>query len=136
MATTGVKAREHAVREYFAMWVARDFARFDMLFSAGCRYEECYGPVYEGVGELRRWIADMLGRQRVTAWDIHEVVPAADGCTLTVTWTFAAEEQEGPYVFDGASIIRFDEAGRIERVREFGAKHERVRPQLMEEIGA
>ncbi|OUN48353.1 hypothetical protein B5G20_02095 [Collinsella sp. An7] len=117
-----------AIADYFRMWVARDFSRFDELFSPRCRYEECYGPIYEGAEELHRWIAHMLEVQRVTAWDIHDVVPAADGRSVTVTWTFAAAEQEA-YVFDGCSLIHFDDEGRIDRVREFRADHERCFPQ-------
>ena len=33
-------AFEQAIAEYFAMWVRRDFSRFDKLFSLGCVYEE------------------------------------------------------------------------------------------------
>ena len=120
--------QRRAIADYFAMWVARDFSRFDELFSPRCRYEECYGPIYEGAAELHRWIERMLAVQRVTAWDIHDVVFAADGRSVTVTWTFAAAEQDS-YVFDGCSLIHFDEDGRIERVREFKADHERCFPQ-------
>ena len=122
-------ACEESVRAYFKMWIERDFTRFDELFSADCRYEECYGPVYEGLDELHRWIEDMLVRQVVTAWDIHEYIPAADEQTLSVTWTFAAREEERSYAFDGVSLIHFNEAGLIDRVREFKAKRNRVFPQ-------
>ncbi|MBW3082850.1 nuclear transport factor 2 family protein [Bifidobacterium phasiani] len=119
--------RERAVAEYFAMWVSRDFSRFDELFAPECRYEECYGPVYVGFGELHRWIDAMLARQRVESWDIHEFIHAADGRSLTVTWTFAATERDS-YIFDGVSIVRFDDDGRIARIREFRADHRRRRP--------
>ena len=119
------------IKDYFAMWLTRDFSRFDELFSSCCRYEECCGTIYEGADELHRWIAHMLEVQRVTVWDIHDVVPAADGRSVTVTWTFAATEQE-PYIFDGCSLIHFDDEGRIDRVREFKADHERCFPQRRE----
>lgn len=123
-----VSIQEKTIKDYFAMWLTRDFSRFDELFSPRCRYEECYGPIYEGADELHRWIAHMLEVQHVTAWDIHDVVPAADGESMTVTWTFAAVEQDA-YIFDGCSLIHFDDDGRIDRVREFKAEHERCFPQ-------
>lgn len=124
--------QERAIRDYFAMWVARDFSRFDELFSPCCRYEECYGPIYEGTEELHRWIEHMLAIQHVTAWDIHDMVFAADGQSVTVTWTFIAAEKK-PCIFDGCSVIHFDGQGRIDSVREFGAEHERCFPQRREE---
>lgn len=123
-----LKTQTRAIADYFAMWVTRDFSRFDELFSPRCRYEECYGPIYEGADELHRWIDHMLAVQRVTAWDIHDVVPGADGRSVTVTWTFAATEEDS-YLFDGCSLIHFDDEGRIDRVREFKADHERCFPQ-------
>ena len=119
---------EMTVRSYFRMWETRDFSRFDDLFSPACCYEECYGPIYEGSEELHRWIDHMLAIQRVLAWDIQDIVYGTDGCSMTVTWTFAAAE-ECSYVFDGCSLIHFDDEGRIDRVREFKADHERCFPQ-------
>lgn len=124
--------QERAIRDYFAMWVTRDFSRFDELFSPCCRYEECYGPIYEGTEELHRWIEHMLAIQHVTAWDIHDMVFAADGQSVTVTWTFIAAEKK-PCTFDGCSVIHFDGQGRIDSVWEFGAEHERCFPQRREE---
>lgn len=117
-----------AAREYFSMWVRRDFSRFDALFARNCRYEECYGPVYEGLDELHRWIDAQLEAQIVEYWDIHEVMPVDARDVLVVTWTFCAKEDRR-YCFDGASIIAFDEDGKIAHVREFKAEHERFFPQ-------
>ena len=125
-------AQERAIQDYFAMWVTRDFSRFDELFSPCCRYEECYGPIYEGTEELHRWIEHMLAIQHVMAWDIHDMVFAADGRSVTVAWTFVATERES-HTFDGCSVIHFDEQDRIDSIREFEAKHERRFPQRRKE---
>ena len=109
------------------MWVRRDFSRFDKLFSLGCVYEECYGPVYVGTNELHRWIDHMLARQTVTAWNIHSVESDPDGETFFVSWTFSATEEES-YVFDGISRIHFDSDGRIDHVKEYRADHNQRRP--------
>ncbi|NJE80493.1 nuclear transport factor 2 family protein [Olsenella sp. SW781] len=120
-------AFEQTIAEYFAMWVRRDFSRFDKLFSLGCVYEECYGPVYVGTNELHRWIDHMLARQTVTAWNIHSVESDPDGETFFVSWTFSATEEES-YIFDGISRIHFDSDGRIDHVKEYRADHDQRRP--------
>lgn len=117
-----------AIRAYFLMWTSRDFSSFDRLFSPVCRYEECYGPIYEGLTELHAWIDSMLEIQRVTAWDAHEFIFGTDGCTVAVTWTFSATEIHS-YVFDGCSLVHFDADGLIDGVREFKADHVRYYPQ-------
>ena len=44
---------EQLVTRYFRMWVVRDFSELDETFSDDCRYEECYGPIYEGLAQMR-----------------------------------------------------------------------------------
>ncbi|MFT9276821.1 MULTISPECIES: nuclear transport factor 2 family protein [Bifidobacterium] len=133
-ATTDVKtaqnAREQSVRRYFAMWKTRDFSDLDKLFARDCRYEECYGPVYRGLEQMHRWISDMLAKQIVDSWDIHEMRHGMNPLglpMLTVTWTFSGREKES-YIFDGVSIIEFNDKGYMSRVREFEAQHDRVFP--------
>jgi ketosteroid isomerase-like protein len=123
-------ALEQSVRRYFAMWETCDFSDLDELFAQDCRYEECYGPVYRGLQQMHRWIGDMLAKQVVDSWDIHEMMHGANPVglpMLTVTWTFSGREQES-YIFDGVSIIEFNDEGRMCRVREFEAQHSRVFP--------
>lgn len=115
------------IGEYFSMWVRRDFSHLDELFSSGCVYEECYGPVYVGTDELHRWINHMLARQTVAAWNIHSIDSDRDGETFFVSWTFSATEDES-YTFDGISRIHFDSDGRIDHVKEYRADHDQYRP--------
>jgi ketosteroid isomerase-like protein len=121
---TAESRHERLIAEYFAMWVTRDFAAFDSLFTDDCHYEECYGPVYDGLGELHSWIDAMLARQTVSDWTIHEFIHAEDGRTVTVTWTFSDDQS----TFDGVSIIRFAASDRITGIREFEATHQRRHP--------
>jgi ketosteroid isomerase-like protein len=123
-------ALEQSVRRYFAMWETCDFSDLDKLFAQDCRYEECYGPVYRGLQQMHRWIGDMLAKQVVDSWDIHEMMHGLNPLglpALSVTWTFSGREKE-PYIFDGVSIIEFNDEGRMCRVREFEAQHSRVFP--------
>ena len=116
--------RESLIREYFAMWVERDFRRFDALFANACVYEECYGPIYTGLSELHAWIADMLDNQHVSAWDIHDFIHGGDSDTVIAIWTFSDNES----TFDGASVIDFDQDNKISRVREYQSTHKRRHP--------
>lgn len=101
------------------------------LFSPGCVYEECYGPVYVGTDELHHWIDHMLARQTVTAWNIHSVESDPDGETFFVSWTFSATEDES-YIFDGISRIHFDSDGHIDHVKEYRADRDQYRPFELE----
>ena len=47
---------------------------------------------------------------------------------MVVTWTFEVTELS-PYIFDGVSLIHFNEKGLIDRVREYQAEHEKTYPQ-------
>lgn len=116
--------REMVISRYFAMWVNRDFHDMDELFNPECRYEECTGAVYQNRDEMHRWVRAMLERQQVSAWDIDEYWHVDDNRTVMVSWTFAAQEATS-YIFDGISVIHFDDEGRIEAVREFKSEHER-----------
>ena len=127
MTTDRGATRKRRVAEYFHMWVSRDFRHFDGIFARNCRYEECTGAIYEGSEELHRWIHVMLNQQRVSAWAIHEFIEAADD-QIVVTWTFEATESSS-YIFDGVSLIHFNEQGLIDHVREYQAEHEKIYPQ-------
>ena len=120
--------RERRITNYFHMWVTRGFSNFDDLFAMNCRYEECTGAVYEGLGELHRWIDVMLARQQVSNWAIHEFIHAEGDCVIVV-WTFEAREKIS-YIFDGVSIIHFNEQGLIDHVREYQAEHKKKHPFL------
>lgn len=124
---------ESRVRQYFDMWITRDFRDLDDIVAPSCVYEECYGPIYRNRNEIHQWIADQLTAQVVTAWEIcgylhvRESSDTHEGHIVVVTWTFAGREKEA-YVFDGCSIIAFDELNRMIRVREFQATHVRKYP--------
>ncbi|WP_246601438.1 hypothetical protein [Enterococcus alishanensis] len=42
-------------------------------------YRECYGPIYMGLSEIKRWIADMLKKQTVLEWKIYRILEVAPG---------------------------------------------------------
>lgn len=123
--------RHKRIAQYFQMWITRDFSALDCLFSPQSTYEECYGPIYSNLPEIHRWIVHQVTVQKVTQWPIHKFIDTDD--TVVVTWTFAATEEKA-YMFDVVSIIHFDAQNRIDRVREFEAKHTRDYPYRKQNI--
>lgn len=77
------------------------------------------------LAEIRQWIDHQRVVQTVKEWTIHEFMDAGDN--EIVTWTFAAVGQEA-VVFDGVSIIHFNQINQIDLVREFEAQHQRRFP--------
>lgn len=48
------------VQNYFNCWITQDFSQLTDYFHEEIIYRECYGPIYMGLSEIKRWIADML----------------------------------------------------------------------------
>ena len=66
--------KELIIINYFNMWIERDFATIDTIFSKTIYYSECYGPEYFSLSEIYLWIDDMLKRQRVLEWNIKKFI--------------------------------------------------------------
>ena len=62
----------------------------------------------------------------MSEWAIHEFIHA-EGGYVSVVWTFEAREKIS-YIFDGTSIIHFNEQGLIDHVREYQAEHKKEHP--------
>ena len=43
---------EEVIRKYFQSWLDKDIDAVKENFSDEVIYSECYGPVYEGIGQL------------------------------------------------------------------------------------
>lgn len=118
--------REKLIEAYFYMWVQRDFALIDRIFSPDILYSECYGPEYRGLDEIRMWIEEMTQKQRVLEWTIKRYVHQGD--TAAVEWFFKDEVEGAVRGFDGVSLVDFAADGRIAAIREFASKAEHIRP--------
>lgn len=115
------------IKEYFSMWVKRDFKRLPELFSKDCRYEECYGPIYENLHQIKAWVTDTLLRQKVLSWQIKAFYHSKSN-QVFVEWNFSAQEAGKIASFDGLSLIGFDDRQQISLVKEFEAKLVRTYP--------
>ncbi|MFT8713935.1 MAG: nuclear transport factor 2 family protein [Leuconostoc pseudomesenteroides] len=116
---------EKIIDEYFEMWVKRDFAQLQRIFSSNITYHECTGAMYIGMIELKAWIKASLQKQTVLMWQIKNI-QQIDDQTFFVEWFFKARETQN-YCFDGVSKIQFDNH-KIIAIDEYAAKHNIYRP--------
>lgn len=118
--------KELIVRNYFNMWIERDFSAIDQIFSKNVYYSECYGPEYFCLSEVHLWIDNMLKKQKVLEWEIKRLIHSTD--VTVVEWFF--KEQQGEVVsgFDGVSLIEFDEDEKISVIKEYASKAEHIAP--------
>lgn len=118
---------EQAIKQYFMMWVKRDFTHLAELFAKTCRYEECYGPIYEDLQQIKAWIKETLPKQQVLKWEIKDFYHS-NSHQVFVTWTFSAKEAGQISNFDGISLVEFDHKQQISLIKEFEAKAQRTYP--------
>ena len=123
--------REQLIREYFQCWVENLPERLSEIFSPGIIYSECFGPEYRGLGQIERWFRDWNRKGRVLEWRIKGFLH--QGSRTAVEWHFRCD-YDGEAGFDGASLIDFDESGRICQLKEFQSKAEHEFPYGKDEI--
>lgn len=118
--------REEAVRAYFQSWLKQDDSALREIFAADAVYTESYGPQYTGLDQILRWFQDWNKRGTVLRWDVNGLTVQDD--RLAVEWYFECAYEGNVDGFDGVSLIRFDEEGKIAELREFQSKHEHEYP--------
>ena len=122
-----MREREEAIRLWFDMWLRReDFGLAD-LFAPDAVYTESWGPVYRGREAIGHWFREWLTRGRVLVWDIHRFFHAGD--QTAVTWLFRCQMgQEPPVAFEGVSVVRWTEEGKIARLTEYCCEPDQYDP--------
>lgn len=116
--------KEQMITDYFKMWLTQDFSKLNNIFHPDIIYQECYGPIYEGLTQVKKWYQNMLLKQKVSNWDIKRFIHSND--IVIVEWFFKATEED-TYFFDGVSIIEFTD-DKINNISEFEAKTNRYYP--------
>lgn len=118
--------RYEIIHSYFNAWISRDFSHNDDYFTENCTYRECFGPVYDNLNQIKQWITDTCQTQTVLAWDIHNI-ETTDQSNIIVTWTFHATTDQSNDLFDGISMISFNQ-NKMHEVIEYACKHETYHP--------
>ena len=121
------KQRESYIRRWFSMWLDRNDTGIEELFAPDAVYIESWGPEYHGSRKIKLWFDEWNTRGTVERWDIRQYFHKRD--QTVVEWTFRCAMTDGTVQsFDGLSLIRWNEAGQICFLQEFGCNENRYDP--------
>ena len=121
------KQRERKIRQWFSMWLDKQDTGIEELFAPDAVYIESWGPEYHGNGKIKLWFDEWNTRGTVERWDIRQYFHKGD--QTVVEWTFRCVMADGTVQsFDGLSLIRWNEAGQICFLQEFGCNENRYDP--------
>ena len=123
----GAEERESSVRLWFAMWLEKRDLGIDALFAPDAVYVESWGPEYRGREKIRHWFTEWNTRGTVVRWEIRQFF-YRDSQTVA-EWSFCDRMNDGRMeMFDGLTLIRWTEEGKICFLQEFGCNPHRYDP--------
>ena len=121
------RQRENKIRQWFSMWLDKQDTGIEELFAPDAVYIESWGPEYHGNGKIKLWFDEWNTRGTVERWDIRQYFRKGD--QTVVEWAFRCVMTDGTIQsFDGLSLIRWNEAGQICFLQEFGCNENRYDP--------
>ena len=127
METTMEKQRENKIRQWVSMWLDKQDTGIGALFAPDAVYIESWGPEYHGSGKIKLWFDEWNTRGTVQRWDIRQYFHKGD--QTVVEWSFRCAMTDGLIQsFDGLSLIRWNGAGQIRFLQEFGCNENRYDP--------
>ena len=127
------KQRESKIRQWFSMWLDKQDTGIEDLFAPDAVYIESWGPECHGSGKIKLWFDEWNSRGEVQRWDIRQYFHKGD--QTVVEWSFRCVMTDGVIQsFDGISLIRWNEAGRICFLQEFGCNETRYDPYAQGKI--
>lgn len=129
MEYTMERQRETKVRQWFSMWLDKQDTGIEDLFASDSVYIESWGPEYHGNRKIKLWFDEWNTRGTVRCWDIRQYFHKED--QTVVEWSFRCVMTDGTVQsFDGLSLIRWNEAGQICFLQEFGCNENRYDPYI------
>lgn len=121
------KQCENKIQQWFSMWLDKQDTGIDSLFAPDAVYIESWGPEYHGSRKIKLWFDEWNTRGTVQRWDIRQYFHKED--QTVVEWSFRCAMTDGVIQsFDGLSLIRWNEAGQICFLQEFGCNENRYDP--------
>ena len=127
METTMEKQRENKIRQWVSMWLDKQNTGIEDLFAPDAVYIESWGPEYHGSGKIKLWFDEWNTRGTVQRWDIRQYFHKGD--QTVVEWSFRCAMTDGVIQsFGGISLIRWNGAGQIRFLQEFGCNENRYDP--------
>ena len=127
METTMEKQQENKIQQWFSMWLDRHDTGIKELFTPDAVYIESWGPAYHGREKIKLWFDEWNTRGTVERWNIRQYFHK--GNQTVVEWSFRCTMTDGTIQsFDGLSLVRWNEAGQICFLQEFGCNENRYDP--------
>lgn len=111
--------------DYMQAWCQQDDSRLDCFFTEDIYYSECYGPVYQGLIQVKQWFRDWNKQGKVEEWTIQRTLEV--GKTLVAQWHFSCVYDGLEHEFDGVTIADF-EGNKIKKLLEFQSDSEHTYP--------
>ena len=122
-----MECREETIRLWFRMWLEKEDLGIERIFDPRAVYVESWGPEYRGRAKIQLWFEEWNTRGRVLRWDIEQFFHT-DSQTV-VEWYFKNTMNSGTVeAFEGMSLIRWDQEGRICALKEFGCNENHYDP--------
>ena len=110
-----------------SMWLRQTNEGIEALFAPTAVYTESWGPEYRGAAAIRHWFDEWNCRGRVLVWDIKQFFHKGD--QTVAEWYFKNMMDDGrTEEFDGLSLVRWNTAGQIVSLMEFGCNLNRYDP--------
>ena len=107
--------REKIVRRWLLMWLQGENLGIREIFAE------------DGAEAITHWFAEWLTRGQVLVWDVHRFFHAGD--QTAVTWYFQCRMGEDkPVGFEGVSVVRWREDGKIASLTEYCCEPEQYDP--------
>lgn len=121
------KQREDRIRQWFSMWLDGQDTGIVDLFAPDAVYIESWGPEYHDREKIKLWFDEWNTRGTVQRWDIRQYFHKEN--QTVVEWSFRCAMTDGVIQsFDGLSLIRWNKAGQICFLQEFGCNENRYDP--------
>ena len=109
------------------MWLDRQDMGIAELFAPDAVYIESWGPAYHGRDKIKLWFDEWNTRGTVERWDIQQYFHKGE--QTVVEWSFRCAMVDGTVqTFDGLSLIRWNTAGQICFLQEFGCNEAHYDP--------
>lgn len=122
-----MEQREAVIRRWFGMWLNHEELGIEEIFSPDAAYLESWGPEYHGAEKIRHWFREWNSRGKVLQWDIRQFFHKGD--QTVVEWYFrCAMGDRAPSGFEGMTLVRWTEEGKICFLQEFGCDEYRYDP--------
>ncbi len=124
-----MEERENKIRLWFQMWLQKTDLGMEKIFSEDAVYLESWGPEYHGLQKIALWFHEWNQRGTVQRWDIRQFIHKDD--QTIVEWYFRNQMNDGrTEAFEGITLTRWNEDGKIVFLQEFGCNENRYDPYV------